>query len=315
MEEAQLLQVLGQMYFVLQKERAAPAKYTKYTDYSPQLLQRCRRIRQSGVELFPVVRKLAEELLEKFDGLCSLLRADPLKPDVKANKEVAEQVMAFGEVWQHGQHICSQTAIDFIMYALAYLPGAFRSDSQAITGQDSIEYCPRGFRRLLKEALCGPADGRGMKEEALTAFYVTLPMLMYLDSLVKDSPEGAACTPRPGVSVFRELFTKDEEEDHQLFKKASDEIGKFEKYRMHYLIQFLQGWKVEEIAERQRQYFEATVSNQLRKATRLLGGERSDRAGAEALRELLVSQQGWKERAQWRSLFGVVYEVRPDIFA
>lgn len=285
-------------------------------NFDPGLLGKAQRVLH--METYAEVRDMARVLLKNFEALCKVLlhlNDDQVKMELKENTELTGTILRLEQVWADCQFILHQGCLDFI----------------EILEREVLPQLSPQLKWLIHVALetespAGKASTNADHTElqnARVALYQTVPMMVYVDELWKDSnPDGPSRKVR-----FMELCCPQDDRHHTLRR----DFGKFDEKRFNEFRSFLiaENEKNRSGDSRQTDFFRL-VYRQLKAVSAfpiqenlsaailaasnaqaaLKQSNLSDRDLADALREQELLEGG----ARWLCLMLKVQAVAPHLF-
>lgn len=285
-------------------------------NFDPGLLGKAQRVLH--METYAEVRDMARVLLKNFEALCKVLlhlNDDQVKMELKENTELTGTILRLEQVWADCQFILHQGCLDFI----------------EILEREVLPQLSPQLKWLIHVALetespAGKASTNADHTElqnARVALYQTVPMMVYVDELWKDSnPDGPSRKVR-----FMELCCPQDDRHHTLRR----DFGKFDEKRFNEFRSFLiaENEKNRSGGSRQTDFFRL-VYRQLKAVSAfpiqenlsaailaasnaqaaLKQSNLSDRDLADALREQELLEGG----ARWLCLMLKVQAVAPHLF-
>jgi len=192
-------------------------------NFDPGLLEKAQRVLH--METYAEVRDMARVLLKNFDALCKVLlhlNDDQVKLELKENTELTSAILRLEQVWADCQFILHQGCLDFI----------------EILEREVLPQLSPQLKWLIHVALETESPGKASTnadptelQNARVALYQTVPMMVYVDELWKDSnPEGPSRKVR-----FVELCCPQDDRHHTLRR----DFGKFDEKRFNEFRSFL----------------------------------------------------------------------------
>lgn len=285
-------------------------------NFDPGLLGKAQRVLH--METYAEVRDMARVLLKNFEALCKVLlhlNDDQVKMELKENTELTGAILRLEQVWADCQFILHQGCLDFI----------------EILEREVLPQLSPQLKWLIHVALetespAGKASTNADHTElqnARVALYQTVPMMVYVDELWKDSnPDGPSRKVR-----FMELCCPQDDRHHTLRR----DFGKFDEKRFNEFRSFIiaENEKNRSGGSRQTDFFRL-VYRQLKAVSAfpiqenlsaailaasnaqaaLKQSNLSDRDLADALREQELLEGG----ARWLCLMLKVQAVAPHLF-
>jgi len=187
--------------------------------------------RVQEMDTYDQICALAKLLLVKFRALCQVLnglKIEQIRPELSDNLELRTAVLDLEAVWAECQFLLQQDTLDFITQLLDYLQKSGLSDD-----------CRWQYRTALlctEEALAVEVYEDDLKL-CRTAMFETLPILVYLDEVIRDLENERQGGQPNELNRYREVFCPKDLRHHSLRR----DFSKFDGQRVEKFKTFLMG--------------------------------------------------------------------------